>query len=102
MLHRSYLKRIDVSFISIIPIVKLIKRFLKPTGEAVILIKPQFEVGRGNLNKRGVVKDLSRSQQAVKEILRIVQREGHRIKGPIASSLKGRAGNQEFILYLKM
>jgi len=92
---------VDVSFISVIPIAKLIKRFLKPTGEAVILIKPQFEVGRGNLNKRGVVKDLSRSQQAVKEILRIVQREGHRIKGPIASSLKGKAGNQEFLLYLK-
>ncbi|HOK20833.1 MAG TPA: TlyA family RNA methyltransferase [Candidatus Paceibacterota bacterium] len=92
---------VDVSFISVIPIVKLIKKFLKPDGEAVILIKPQFEVGRGNLNKRGVVKNPLKSQQAVEEILKIVQREGYRIKGPIAPSLKGKAGNQEFLLYLK-
>ena len=59
----------DVSFISIKIIIPHICRLLKEDGFAVILIKPQFEVGRRMLNKKGIVKDTRAAQKAVEEII---------------------------------
>lgn len=92
---------VDVSFISITLILPLLKNFLSPRGETVILIKPQFEVGKENLNKQGVVKNPQAAKDAIKDILKLVDELGFSIKKITESPIKGKKGNTEYLLYLK-
>jgi len=92
---------IDVSFISVNLILPAIKKFLSPKTDIIVLIKPQFEVGKKNLNKKGVVKNFISIKEAIKKIIQNAMSLNLYPKGLILSPIKGKKGNQEFLLYLK-
>jgi 23S rRNA (cytidine1920-2'-O)/16S rRNA (cytidine1409-2'-O)-methyltransferase len=92
----SDLVMIDVSFTSIKPILKHLKGY---EHEIIALIKPQFEVGHIHF-KQGVVKDLKRHKEVLIDVLNYARELGFSLKGLIKSDLKGKAGNQEYILYI--
>ena len=87
----------DVSFISIKIIAPHIFRLLKNGGRAVILIKPQFEVGKKFLNKKGVVKDIKLAHKTAKEIADFFESIGLKVAGLWESPIKGGDGNTEFV-----
>ncbi|MBI4847329.1 MAG: TlyA family RNA methyltransferase [Nitrospirae bacterium] len=91
---------IDVSFISLLKVIPAVLKFLKPSGEIVALIKPQFEVGRKDVGK-GVVKDESKRLEAVENIKSESEKMGLEVKGVTASPIKGPKGNVEYLIYLK-
>ncbi len=91
----------DVSFISLKLVLPKIKELLAENGEAVVLIKPQFEAGRSNLNKKGVVKDPKVHRQVINDITEFASVCGFCISGICVSPIKGGTGNAEYLLYLK-
>lgn len=91
----------DVSFISVKMIIPHIYRLLKQNGSAVILIKPQFEVGRALLNKKGVVKDLKEAKKAAENIVCFLENSGFDVIGLSESPVKGGDGNTEFICFCR-
>ena len=94
------LATIDVSFISLELVLPPVLNFLKPEGQIVALVKPQFEAGREQVGKGGVVKDPEVHRQVLHRVARVAQDLGLRIFGLIPSPLKGPAGNVEFFMYL--
>jgi len=91
----------DVSFISLTKILPACMQFLKPLGELVVLIKPQFELGPGQTDK-GVVRDESLRQQAVDIVTNFCREELDLvIEGVVPSSILGPKGNQEYMAYMK-
>ena len=91
----------DVSFISLKLILPHVYRLLKSGGTAVTLIKPQFEAGRENLNKKGVVRSESARQKSVKEIEEFAAECGFTHIGTEQSPITGGDGNIEYLLALK-
>lgn len=89
----------DVSFISITKIIPDLKNFLKDTGEMMILIKPQFEVGKDGIDKGGIVKDLKKHKNVIEEIIKFTQSYGFYLKGLSVSPITGTKGNIEYISY---
>ncbi|MFR1519099.1 MAG: TlyA family RNA methyltransferase [Clostridia bacterium] len=87
----------DVSFISIKMIIPHIYRLLKAGGIAVCLIKPQFEVGRSSLNKKGIVKNPALARKAAEEAERFLLSSGFARIGSCISPVKGGDGNTEFL-----
>lgn len=87
----------DVSFISITKIIPDLKNFLKDTGEMMILIKPQFEVGKEGIDKGGIVKDLKKHKNVIEEIIKFTQSYGFYLKGLSVSPITGTKGNIEYI-----
>lgn len=87
----------DVSFISIKKIIPHIYRLLKPEGLAVCLVKPQFEVGRKHLNKKGIVKDLDAAAAVLPEIEQFLQEMGFTKIGSCISPIQGGDGNTEYL-----
>jgi 23S rRNA (cytidine1920-2'-O)/16S rRNA (cytidine1409-2'-O)-methyltransferase len=90
---------IDVSFISLEKVIPSILQFLRPGAEIVALIKPQFEVGREQVGKGGIVRDEAARQAAVERITIFVQKLGFDVKGVIPSPITGQDGNVEFLIY---
>jgi hemolysin TlyA family protein len=91
----------DVSFISLTKILPACLQFLKPDGELVVLIKPQFEVGPGQTDK-GVVRDPDLRQQAVDMVTAFCRDElGVTVAGVVPSRILGPKGNQEYLAYMK-
>jgi 23S rRNA (cytidine1920-2'-O)/16S rRNA (cytidine1409-2'-O)-methyltransferase len=91
---------IDASFISLRLLLPPIKGWLTPKADIIPLIKPQFEAGRGDVGKGGVVKDRQIHIRVLTEILSFASEQGFSIKGLIPSSIKGPAGNIEFLAWL--
>lgn len=91
----------DVSFISILQVIPKIYELLKIKGNAVILIKPQFEVGKQNLNKNGVVKDIKIHKKILESIIEQINKIGFEILNLDYSPIKGPAGNIEYLLYIE-
>lgn len=91
----------DVSFISLKLIIPHIFRLLRPGGFAVTLIKPQFEAGRENLNKKGIVRSESARTKCVAEIKDFAEQCGFEIIGAAQSPIMGGDGNVEYLLALK-
>lgn len=89
---------IDVSFTSIKPILKHLEGF---KGEMVCLVKPQFEAGPKHL-KQGILKDQKRTREVLSDVLHTCRQLGFPIGGLKASRLKGKSGNQEYILYIHL
>ena len=89
----------DASFISLTKILPVPLKFLKRGGEAILLIKPQFELGPDALNKNGVVKDIERAQDAPRLISAWMIDHGFAVKGQIKSPIRGGSGNSEFLIY---
>ncbi|HET8577277.1 MAG TPA: TlyA family RNA methyltransferase [Methylomirabilota bacterium] len=94
------LATIDVSFISLEKVLPSVFGVLGPGGEAVALVKPQFEVGKGMVGKGGVVRDATHHRGAISSIARFAVLHGWHVRGVTASPLKGPKGNREFFLHL--
>lgn len=90
----------DVSFISVTLILPRLPPLLAPGGEMVILVKPQFEVGRGQVGKGGVVRDPELQQAACRKVAAAVEPLGFRAEW-IPCPVLGAEGNQEFLLYAR-
>ncbi len=91
----------DLSFISLRLVLPCIKALLKPgNSEAVVLVKPQFEVGRHQVGKGGLVRDPAAHVVALEQVLEVAKRNNWQAKGVIPSPITGAAGNQEYLLWL--
>ena len=91
---------IDTSFISIEKFLPHLLGFLKKRGALLSLIKPQFEVGKGEVGKGGVVRDGTLHQKVIDRISGFCRNLGLKVLGVIESSLPGPKGNKEFFIYL--
>ncbi|MCK9419795.1 MAG: TlyA family RNA methyltransferase [Nitrospirae bacterium] len=90
---------IDVSFISLEKVVPSILQFLKPHADLIALIKPQFEVGKEQVGKGGIVRDEGARNAAVKRIEDFIRSIGLDVKGIISSPIQGQDGNVEFLIH---
>ena len=91
----------DVSFISIRLILPAVKPLLKPDADYICLIKPQFEAGREEVGKKGVVRDRSVHERVIHEILSFASEIGFSVMGLDYSPIRGPEGNIEYICHLK-
>ncbi len=91
---------IDVSFISLALMFPVVARVLIADGVCVPLIKPQFEAGREDVGKGGVVRDPVIHRKVLGEVARAAKEHGLFVTGLVASPLKGPAGNVEFLAHL--
>lgn len=90
---------IDTSFISLKLVIPAVVRLLAEGAQVLALIKPQFEVGKGEVGKGGVVKDPAQHQKVIDEIIRFCHDAGLRVSGTCESPIKGPAGNREFFFH---
>ena len=90
---------IDVSFISLKLILPAVKTFLR--GELVALIKPQFEVGKHDVGKGGIVRDDAKRDAAVKSVVEFAKEIGLDVLGVIESPIKGAEGNVEYLMHAR-
>ena len=88
---------IDVSFISLTKILPAIKPLLHDRGRIIALIKPQFEVGKGEVGKGGIVTDTAKHEQVIEQINHSVKEFGLEVCGLIESPISGAEGNREFL-----
>ena len=94
---------IDLSFISIRQVFKNIDALLRPEGQAVILIKPQFEAGRERLGKNGLIKDDAVREEVLKEVLDWFKEHSYNLTEVDLSPIQGKTGNTEYLaLYKKL
>lgn len=89
----------DLSFISLTQVLGPITAELHPV-DAVLLVKPQFEVGRGNLGRGGVVGDPALRRAAIERVAEAAERLGWAVAGIVASRITGESGNQEYPIWL--
>ena len=93
---------IDVSFIGLEIVLPTIKTLLKPTGQVLCLIKPQFEAGKENVGKKGVVRDPKIHQMVLDNFVALVDGLGFKILGLTFSPVTGPEGNIEFLGHLSL
>ncbi len=92
---------VDVSFISLKLILPVMYKLLKDNGEAVCLIKPQFEAGRENVGKKGVVRDPKIHESVITTIAQFANAQRFNVLGLEHSPVKGPEGNIEYLMYIK-
>jgi 23S rRNA (cytidine1920-2'-O)/16S rRNA (cytidine1409-2'-O)-methyltransferase len=90
---------VDVSFISLEKAIPPILKFLKPDSEIIALIKPQFEVGKDQVGKGGIVRNDVARNAAVNRITEFARELGFEVKGVIPSPITGQDGNVEFLMH---
>jgi 23S rRNA (cytidine1920-2'-O)/16S rRNA (cytidine1409-2'-O)-methyltransferase len=92
---------LDLSFISILKVLPAIREFL---GEGILLslLKPQFEVGKGQVGKKGIVRDPDQHEAVLSQVLGEARRLGFGVRGLIKCSVRGQKGNREFFAYLTL
>ena len=93
---------IDVSFISLRIVLPAIKALLKPTGQVLCLIKPQFEAGKEKVGKKGVVRDSAIHKEVLDDFVALAKELNFRILGLTFSPVKGPEGNIEFLAHLSL
>lgn len=93
---------VDVSFIALSKILPALWALLQPPREVILLVKPQFEVGRDKVGKKGVVRDWRDQAAAINQVLQSAQQIGWSYCGLTWSPLVGPAGNFEYLLWLQM
>lgn len=91
---------VDVSFISLKLILPAIRELLTPTGEVACLIKPQFEAGRSQVGKKGVVRDAKVHAEVLNAFISYAEEAGFNVRGLTFSPVKGPEGNIEFLGHL--
>lgn len=91
---------VDVSFISLKRVLPVLSGLLKPRAFVIALIKPQFEVGKGQVGKGGVVRDPLLHREVLDGLCAFFRELGWRVEGQIPSPLLGPKGNREFLVYL--
>ena len=95
------LATIDLAFISLTKVLLPVSSLLKPQAAMIALVKPQFEVGKGEVGKGGIVKSAEKHQQVLQHLRAYAQSIGLTVAGVLESPLKGADGNTEFLMYLK-
>lgn len=93
---------VDVSFISLKIVLPVIKTFLKPTGQVLCLIKPQFEAGKEKVGKKGVVRDPETHKEVLDQFVELANSLEFKILGLTFSPVKGPEGNIEFLGHLTL
>jgi len=99
--HNVTLTTIDVSFISVRLILPSVRPFLDPPGDVIVLVKPQFEAGRDEVGKHGLVTDPDIHQAVLERVTAAAEAIGFRRLAMIPSPITGATGNQEFFLHLR-
>ena len=94
------LATVDVSFISLALVLPAIAGWLKPDGQIIALVKPQFEVGRGEVGRGGVVRRPEQHEQVLARVAGWAQTLGLHLEGVEPSPVPGPAGNREFLAWL--
>jgi len=97
--ERADIAVIDVSFISLEKVIPPTLTLLKANAELVALVKPQFEVGREQVGKGGIVRDEAARKAAIERIVEFARESGLDVKGVIPSPITGQDGNVEFLMY---
>ncbi|MGN0444937.1 MAG: TlyA family RNA methyltransferase, partial [Acutalibacteraceae bacterium] len=92
---------VDVSFISLRIILPVLRERLRMGGQAVCLIKPQFEAGREKVGKKGVVRDVKVHTEVVETITQFALDHGFSLLGLTYSPIKGPEGNIEYLMFLE-
>lgn len=100
--EQSDIAVIDVSFISLRQVLPHVQRLLKPGAQAVVLIKPQFEAGRGKVGKKGVVREPGIWKEVLAGVLGEAVAAGWTVTGLTKSPITGPAGNIEFLAHLTL
>ena len=93
---------IDVSFISLGLVLPVVKSLLKPTGQVLCLIKPQFEAGKDKVGKKGVVRDPAVHEEVLQNFISLAKSLDFTIRNLTFSPVKGPEGNIEFLAHLSM
>jgi len=93
---------VDVSFISLRLLLPVLVRLLEPQADSIVLIKPQFEVGKGQVGKSGVGRDPHLHQQVLLEVLSAIQACDLSVYAAMLSPLLGPKGNREFLAHLRL
>jgi 23S rRNA (cytidine1920-2'-O)/16S rRNA (cytidine1409-2'-O)-methyltransferase len=93
---------VDVSFISLTKVLPALWNLLQPPRELVALVKPQFEVGREKVGKKGVVRNPSDQAGAIAQVITVAKDLGWNVAGLTWSPLVGPAGNIEYLLWMMM
>ena len=91
---------IDASFISLAKVLPATISLIKDVGIIIALIKPQFEVGRGEVGKGGVVRDAEKHREVIAAIKSLAERLGLNVRGVTDSPILGTKGNREFLIFL--
>jgi 23S rRNA (cytidine1920-2'-O)/16S rRNA (cytidine1409-2'-O)-methyltransferase len=99
--HPVDLVTIDVSFISLKIVVPAVLKYLKKNARIIALIKPQFEVGKDQVGKGGVVRDPALHNQVIEQLTEFFAGIGLQTESVVPSPLLGPKGNREFFVYLK-
>ena len=94
------LATLDLSFISLRLVLQPVRALLRPAGEIVALVKPQFEAGRERVGRGGVIRDPAVHRQVLTDLLEWAVAHGFTVRGLTASPLRGPAGNVEFLAHL--
>lgn len=92
----------DASFISLRLLLPVFKGWIAGAADLIVLIKPQFEAGKGQVGKGGVVRDAAIHAQVLDDVLAAAEGDGYGLRGLIASPIKGPAGNAEFLAWLAL
>lgn len=93
---------IDVSFISLTKVIPFFEKFLLENGKIVMLVKPQFEVGREKIGRNGVVIEEEYHDEAIKKIISFSKEHGYKLIGVEDSPIMGAKGNKEFLMLLEI
>lgn len=91
---------IDVSFISLRIILPELKKILADSGEVSALIKPQFEAGRDQVGKKGIIRDRKVHESVITEVILFAEELGFSVQHVVPSPIRGGEGNIEFLMYL--
>ncbi len=95
------LATIDVSFISLDKVLPVVTSLIRPGGQIIALIKPQFEAGRHNVGKGGIDKDPDTHRQVIQKVCDVAHEAGLAVRGLTYSPIKGPAGNIEYLIWLQ-
>lgn len=90
---------IDTSFISLKHVIPAVLQFVREGGTILALVKPQFEVGKGEVGKKGVVRDPAVHLRVVGELAAFFAEQGLHVRGTCESPLTGPEGNKEFFIW---
>ncbi|MFN3362293.1 MAG: TlyA family RNA methyltransferase, partial [Pseudanabaenaceae cyanobacterium] len=91
---------VDLSFISLTKVLAPLWQLLQPPREMLLLVKPQFEVGRDKVGKQGIVRDRALQLEAVEQVRQAAIGYGWQQQGVIPAPITGKKGNQEYWLWL--
>lgn len=92
---------LDLSFISVLKVMDAVCAVLKPDGQLIVLIKPQFEAEKGTVPRGGVIKDPDQHKKIVARVVEGIEQYGFVAQGVTESPILGSSGNKEFLAYFK-